>query len=214
MGTAITRYLTDQRRTQARDEIIGELRKKGPAVRVALEAPRLNVTIDPSNPSMGSAGAPVTLIEFSDYQCPYCQRVEPTLKRVLATYKDKVRFVWKDFPLTQIHPQAFKAGEAAHCAGDQGKYWELHDVLFGKQAELQPDDLKRHALTLGLDADMFNKCLDSSKYAERVRDGVAEGGQLGVNSTPTIFINGRRLSGAQPYEVFAQMIDEELSKAR
>jgi len=212
MGSAITRYLTDQRRTQARDEIIGELRKKGPAVRVALEAPRMNVTIDPSNPSVGSASAPVTLIEFSDYQCPYCQRVEPTLKRVLATYKDKVRFVWKDFPLTQIHPQAFKAGEAAHCAGDQGKYWELHDVLFSKQSELQPDDLKRHALTLGLNADTFNQCLDSSKHAERVRDGVSEGGQLGVNSTPTIFVNGRRLSGAQPYEVFAQMIDEELAK--
>jgi protein-disulfide isomerase len=213
MAPAITRYLTDQRRTQARDALIGELRKKGPAVRVALAAPRMNVAISPSNPTWGNANAPVTLIEFSDYQCPFCQRVEPTLKRLRATYgDDKIRFVWKDFPLTQIHPQAFKAGEAAHCAGDQGKYWELHDVLFNKQSELQVDDLKRHALELGLNTDAFNQCLDSSKYGERVRDGLAEGNQLGVNSTPTVFINGRRLSGAQPYEVFAAVIDEELSR--
>jgi len=212
MAPAITRYLTDQRRAQAREALIGELRKKGPAIRVSLEAPRMSVAVAATDPSVGSASAPITLIEFSDYQCPYCGRVEPTLKRLRAAYGDKIRFVWKDFPLTQIHPQAFKAGEAAHCAGEQGKYWELHDVLFSKQSELQVDDLKRHALTLGLKADAFNQCLDTSKYGERVRDGVAAGGQLGVNSTPTIFINGRRLSGAQPYEVFAAVIDEELAK--
>jgi len=211
IAPTITRYLTDQRRAQARDAVIDELRTKGPAIRVSLEAPRSNVTVAASNPSVGSASAPITLVEFSDYQCPYCGRVEPTLKRLRAAYGDKIRFVWKDFPLTQIHPQAFKASEAAHCAGDQGKYWDLHDVLFSKQSELQLDDLKRHALTLGLKTDDFNQCLDSGKYAERVRDGVAEGGQLGVNSTPTVFINGRRFSGAQPYEVFAKAIDEELA---
>jgi protein-disulfide isomerase len=211
IAPTITRYLTDQRRAQARDAVIEELRTKGPAIRVSLEAPRSNVTVAASNPSVGSASAPITLVEFSDYQCPYCGRVEPTLKRLRAAYGDKIRFVWKDFPLTQIHPQAFKASEAAHCAGDQGKYWDLHDVLFSKQSELQLDDLKRHALTLGLKTDDFNQCLDSGKYAERVRDGVAEGGQLGVNSTPTVFINGRRFSGAQPYEVFAKAIDEELA---
>ncbi len=198
MAPAINRFLTNQRRTQARETILDELRKKGPAIRVALEAPRLNVAIAASNPTLGRATAPVTLVEFSDYQCPSCQRVEPTLKRLRETYGDRIRFVWKDFPLTRIHPQAFKAGEAAHCAGDQGESWELHDVLFDKQQELQPPDLKRHAAELGLDANAFNQCLDSSKYGERVRDGVSEGGALGVNSTPTIFINGRRLSGAQP----------------
>ena len=212
IAPTITRYLTDQVRAQARTAAISDLRKAGPAIRVSLEAPRLTLAVSPSNPSVGSASAPITLIEFSDYQCPYCGRVEPTLKRLRAAYGDKIRFVWKDFPLTQIHPQAFKAGEAAHCAGDQGKYWELHDVLFNKQSELQLDDLKRHALTLGLNVDAFNQCLDSSKHAERVRDGVAEGGQVGVNSTPTIFINGRRFSGAQPYEVFAAAIDEELAR--
>jgi len=214
MAPAINRFLTDQRRAQAREAILDELRKKGPAIRVALEAPRLNVAIAASNPTLGRATAPVTLVEFSDYQCPYCQRVEPTLKRLREAYGDKIRFVWKDFPLTQIHPQAFKAGEAAHCAGDQGKYWELHDVLFNKQQELQPPDLKRHAAELGLDANAFNQCLDSSKHGARVRDGVSEGGALGVNSTPTIFINGRRLSGAQPYEAFTAIIDEELARAK
>jgi protein-disulfide isomerase len=212
MSPAINRFLTDSRRSSARDEIVSELRKKGPAVRVALEAPRINVAISADNPSVGSSSAPITLIEFSDYQCPYCGRVEPTLKRIRATYGDKIRFVWKDFPLTQIHPLAFKAGEAAHCAGDQGKYWELHDLLFSKQTELQIDDLKRHALAAGLNSGSFNQCLDSSKYGERVRDGISEGTALGVNSTPTIFINGRRLSGAQPYEAFAAVIDEELAK--
>jgi len=212
IAPTITRYLTDQVRAQARTAAISDLRKAGPAIRVSLDVPRLTLAVSPSNPSVGSASAPITLIEFSDYQCPYCGRVEPTLKRLRAAYGDKIRFVWKDFPLTQIHPQAFKAGEAAHCAGDQGKYWELHDVLFNKQSELQLDDLKRHALTLGLNVDAFNQCLDSSKHAERVRDGVAEGGQVGVNSTPTIFINGRRFSGAQPYEVFAAAIDEELAR--
>src|SRR5687767_11698525 len=214
MSPAITRYLTDQRRAQARETIIGELRKKGPAVRVALDVPRVSVAVAASNPTQGSSSAPVTLIEFSDYQCPFCQRVEPTLKRLRAAYGDKLRIVWKDFPLTQIHPQAFKAGEAAHCAGDQGKFWEYHDRLFANQQALQPADLKKHAADLGLDAAAFGTCLDSSKHGERVRDGVSQGTALGVNSTPTTFINGRRLSGAQPYEVFVAAIDEELSRAK
>jgi protein-disulfide isomerase len=177
------------------------------------DAPRREVTIAATDPSIGRANAPVTLIEFSDFQCPFCQRVEPTLKKVRETYGDKIRIVWKDFPLTQIHPQAFKASEAAHCAGDQGKYWEYHDRLFGNQQALQPDDLKKHAGDLGLNATTFAACLDSSKYGERVRDGVAEGTRLGVNSTPTIYVNGRMLSGAQPYEAFVSVIDEELSRS-
>lgn len=214
MSPAINRYLTDQQRGTARDAIIAELRKAGPAVRISLDVPRATVAITAANPSLGSASAPVTLIEFSDYQCPFCQRVEPTIKKLREAYGSRLRIVWKDFPLTQIHPQAFKAGEAAHCAGDQGKYWELHDVLFANQSALQVPDLKRHAAGLGLNAEAFNACLDSSKYGERVRDGVSEGSGLGVNSTPTIFINGRRLSGAQPYETFAAVIDEELARAK
>ena len=214
MTPAINRYLTDQQRTAARDALIADLRQAGPAVRVALEAPRHTIAVEATDPSLGSASAPVTLVEFSDFQCPFCQRVAPTLKRLRAAYGDKMRIVWKDFPLTQIHPQAFKAGEAAHCAADQGKYWEYHDRLFANQQALEPADLKKHAADLGLDAAAFGACLDGSKYGERVRDGVSQGTQLGVNSTPTVYINGRRLSGAQPYEAFATVIDEELSKTK
>ncbi|HKH72236.1 MAG TPA: thioredoxin domain-containing protein [Vicinamibacterales bacterium] len=214
MAPAINRYLTEQQRVQARQALIADLRKGGPDVRVLIDAPRRDVDIDSTDPSLGRSSAPVTLIEFSDFQCPFCQRVAPTLKKIRDTYGDKVRIVWKDFPLTQIHPQAFKAGEAAHCAGDQGKYWEYHDRLFVNQQQLQPDELKKHAADLGLNATAFNACLDSSKYGERVRDGVAQGTRLGVNSTPTIYINGRMLSGAQPFEMFVSVIDEELSKAK
>jgi protein-disulfide isomerase len=214
MSPAINRFLGDQQRDTARQALIAELKKGGPAIRVSLDAPRSPVTLAATDPALGPASAPVTLVEFSDFQCPFCQRVEPTLKRLRQTYGDKIRIVWKDFPLTQIHPQAFKAGEAGHCAGEQGKYWEYHDRLFANQQALQPADLKKHATDLGLDGAKFGACLDSSKYGERVRDGVSQGTALGVNSTPTIFINGRRLSGAQPYEVFVAAIDEELSRER
>jgi protein-disulfide isomerase len=214
MAPAIRRYLQDQQSESARASLIADLRKSGPDVRVLFDAPRNEIEVSADDPVIGPASAPVTLVEFSDFQCPFCQRVAPTLKQVKDKYGDKVRVVWKDFPLTQIHPQAFKAGEAAHCAADQGKFWEYHDQLFANQQALQPTDLKKHAADLGLDAGAFATCLDTSKYGERVRDGVAEGSRLGVNSTPTIYINGRVLSGAQPYETFVSVIDEELSKAK
>ena len=211
MAPAINRYLAEQQEATARQAVIAELRKGGPPLRVMLAPPRFEVSIAATDPSLGAASAPVTLIEFSDFECPFCQRVAPTLKQVRQAYGDKVRIVWKDFPLTQIHPNAFKAGEAGHCAAEQGKFWELHDRLFGNQQALMVDALKGHASTLGLDTAKFNACLDGSKYAERVRDGIAQGTRLGVNSTPTIYINGRLVSGAQPYEVIAGIIDEELS---
>ena len=214
MAPAIRRYLQDQQGDAARASLIADLRKAGPEVRMLFDAPRHTIEVTADDPSIGPASAPVTLVEFSDFQCPFCQRVAPTLKQVKQKYGDKVRLVWKDFPLTQIHPQAFKAGEAAHCAAEQGKFWEYHDRLFANQQLLEPNDLKQHAADLGLEPKAFNSCLDTSKYGERVRDGVAEGSRLGVNSTPMIYINGRALSGAQPYEVFAGVIDEELSKSK
>jgi protein-disulfide isomerase len=124
-----------------------------------------------------------------------------------------VRLIWKDFPLTSIHPNAFKASEAAHCAGDQGKYWEMHDRIFANQQALDVAALKKSAADLGLDADKFATCLDAGKYADKVRAGMQEGTALGVGSTPTVFINGRLLTGAQPYEAFRQIIDDELQRA-
>lgn len=212
MKPLIRDFLEQQHRAEARQQLVTELRKNGPPVRVLLAAPRVEVAIAPTDPVKGKANARVTIVEFSDFQCPYCQRVLPTLRRVEEAYGDQVRVVWKDFPLTQVHPQAFKAAEAAHCAEDQGKFWAYHDRLFADQQALQPEALKASAASLGLDTKQFEACLDSSKYAERVRAGQAEGSRVGVRSTPTFFINGREVGGAQPYEVFATIIDEELAK--
>jgi protein-disulfide isomerase len=208
----IHRFLEEQYRSTARQALVAELMKKGPAVRVLLEAPRHTVTVEPGDPSRGSRSAPVTVVEFSDFQCPYCLRASPTLRKLQQDYGDKVRLVWKDFPLTQIHPQAFKAAEAAHCAGEQEKFWEFHDRLFANQQALNVADLQRYARELSLDSARFDACLTSSKYAERVRDGVAQGTTLGVNSTPTIYINGRMFAGAYPYEELAAVVEEELKK--
>jgi protein-disulfide isomerase len=132
---------------------------------------------------------------------------------VREIYGDRVKFVWKDFPLTSIHPQAVKASEAAHCAGDQGKYWEYHDVLFTNQRALQVEQLKKYAADLRLDTNAFNLCLDEGKHAKRVQTGLEEATKLGLSSTPSIFINGRLLLGAQPLEAFQSIIDEELERA-
>jgi len=214
MAPHITRFLSEQRRAEARQAWLAELRTSGPDVRIMIEPPRHDVKLAATDPSAGPASAPVTIVEFSDFQCPFCRQVVPTLKRIRETYGDKVRLVWKDFPLTQIHPQAFKAGEAGHCAAEQGKFWEYHDRLFANQQAMQITDLKKYAADLGLDAATFNECLDSSKHGDRVREGVAQGSRLGVNSTPTMYINGRLVSGAQPYDVIAAVVDEELSRSR
>ena len=214
MAPVINRYLQEQQRNTARSALVAELRKAAPPVMVSFEPPRHPIALVESDPALGPSSAPVTVVEFSDFQCPFCQRVAPTLKKLRETYGDKVRVVWKDFPLTQIHPEAFKAGEAAHCAGEQGKYWEYHDRLFANQQALQPDSLKKYAADLGLDAAKFNACLDTSKYGDRVREGVVQGSRLGVSSTPTLYINGRLLSGAHPYETFVRIIDEELARAK
>jgi len=208
----ITRFLTEQKREDARRALVAELRKRGTTVRVSLEPPRYNVAVAPADPSYGNAKAAITIVEFSDFQCPYCLRAMPTLRRIQQTYGDRVRVVWKDFPLTRIHPQATKAAEAAHCAEEQDKFWPYHDRLFANQDKLMVDDLKKHAQDLSLDAARFNACLDSEKYASRVKEGLDAGTKLGVSSTPTLFVNGRVLPGAYPYEEIAAVIDEELQR--
>ena len=212
MGPAIQRYLEDEAQSTAKQELIAELKKSGPAINVVMDAPRTTITVNADDPSEGKVDAPVTVVEFSDFQCPFCLRVMPTLKQLRSKYGDKVRVVWKDFPLTQIHPQAFLAAQAGNCAREQGKFWEYHDKLFGNQSALQADALKRYAADVGLDTAKFNQCLDSSKYEARVQDALGNGGRLGVSSTPTIFVNGRMINGAQPIEVFQSVIDDELTR--
>jgi protein-disulfide isomerase len=212
MSPAIQQYLQDQQQTLAKQDLIAELRKAGPPIRVMMDAPRASVAVSGDDPSQGGASAPVTVVEYSDFQCPFCGRVMPTLKQLRAKYGDRIRLVWKDFPLTQIHPQAFVAAQAGNCAREQGKFWEYHDRLFGNQQALQPEFLKKYAAETGLDTTKFNECLDSSKYEARVQEALGAGTRLGITSTPTVYVNGRMINGAQPIEVFQAVIDDELAR--
>lgn len=211
IGPQIREFLVSQRVQQARAQLVTELKAKGASVKVMLDPPRYTVATTAADPVRGVASAPITIIEFSDYQCPFCARVNPTLEMVRQTYGDKVKIVFKDFPLPN-HPQAPKASEAAHCAGEQGKYWEMHDQMFANQRALNVPELKQYAAGLGMDAAKFDQCLDSGKHAGLVASGLAQGEKMGVNSTPTLYINGRPLIGAQPFEAFKQVIDEELAR--
>jgi protein-disulfide isomerase len=164
-------------------------------------------------PSKGPANAAVTIVEFSDFECPYCGGFYPTLKAIEKNYKDKIRIVYRQFPLTSIHPHALKAAEASLCANDQGQFWQMHDAMFTDQANLEVPDLKEKAAKLSMNTGTFNTCLDSSKYATIIKNEILEGAKVGVNGTPSVFINGRFLSGDQPYDDLAKMIDDELSRA-
>jgi protein-disulfide isomerase len=160
----------------------------------------------------GAANAPVTIVEFSDFECPYCGGLFPTLKEVEKNYKDQVRIVYRQFPLTQIHPNAQKAAEASLCANEQDKFWQMHDAMFGDQAALGVDALKQKAAKLSLDTEKFNACLDGSKFAPAIRADIAEGSRLGVSGTPAFFVNGRFYSGNQPYEEIKKVIEDELQR--
>ena len=208
---SITKFIAGNRDAQNLAIMVGELKAAGPAVSIALDPPRYEVATAAHDPSRGPANAPITIVEFSEYQCPFCARVTPTLKAIEQKYAGKVRLVFKDFPL-QNHQQAPKAAEAAHCAGDQGKYWELHDRLFANQQLLQVPELKKHAAAVGLDQAAFDQCLDSGKHTENVQADIEQGSQMGVGSTPTLYINGRLVTGAQPLAVFENIIDEELAR--
>jgi protein-disulfide isomerase len=177
-------------------------------------APSFADLVPGSHPARGPIDAVVTIIEFSDFQCSYCKRyVDQTLPLILATYGDRVRYVFRDFPLGDLHPQAFQAAEAAQCANEQGKFWEYHDILFQNQEALDIPSLKAFAARLDLDQAAFDACLDSGKYGQAIQDDLAEAAQHGIDGTPTFLINGRVLVGAKPFATFQKMIDEELAKA-
>jgi len=175
-------------------------------------------------PVLGRPDAPVTLVEFSDYQCPFCQRFySSTLSVIKRDYIDtgKVRYVFRDYPLDRIHPQARKAAVAAHCAGDQGKYWEMHDLLFQNQQALDLPQLSDYARRLGLDGATFDACLGSDKHAARINKDVADGTAAGVQGTPEFVVaktspgdsvEGMPVRGAQPLDVFRQLIDQLLAQ--
>jgi protein-disulfide isomerase len=203
----IRAYLTQQRMEVVRDQFLGTLRQKT-AVHISLEPPRQTIAAGTS-PARGPANAPIEIVEFSDFQCPFCSRAYPTVDQVLKTYGDRIRFVYRHYPLPS-HPNARPAAEASACAAEQGKFWPYYDRLFATQSHLADADLKQDAADLGLDAAKFNSCVDSHKYKTLVDTDQREGEEAGVNGTPAFFINGRLISGAQPFEVFKKVIEEEL----
>ena len=170
------------------------------------------VNID-DDPFLGSANAPVVIVEFSDFQCPFCSRFHTdTFQPLLDQYGNDIQFVYRDFPIASIHPQAQEAAEASECADEQGAYWEYHDKLFTNQTALASSDLLTYASELELDVDAFTECLETGRFRDEVLDDMNEGRSYGVTGTPTFFINGVRLVGAQPLEAFQSIIDEELAK--
>jgi protein-disulfide isomerase len=194
---------------KAREQYLDSLRQKA-EVAVYLRPPKTEVSFDPSR-LRGNPKAPVTIVEFSDFECPFCTRVQPTLKEVLAKYEGRVRLSYRDFPLREMHPKALSAAEAARCAADQGKFWEYHDALFADRSKLDSANLVDHARVLNLDIKSFESCLSSGKYKAKVEQDAQEGGKAGVSGTPAFFINGVFLSGAQPLAEFEKIIDAELA---
>jgi protein-disulfide isomerase len=207
----IKAYLQQQKDQNARNLYFADLKTKY-KVETFLSEPRAEIATD-GHPAKGPADAPVTIVEFSDFQCPFCKQVVPTLEQITQKYGDKVRLVFRQFPLTSIHPFAQKAAEAALCANEQGKFWQMHDAMFGDQTKLEVAALKTTAAGLGVDKAKFDECLDSGRFAARVKDDEKAGALVGVSGTPAIFINGRSYSGAQPFDVLSGVIDEELAKA-
>jgi protein-disulfide isomerase len=171
-----------------------------------------NVSVD-DDPFIGPEDAPVTIVEFSDFQCPFCARFQQqTFAALREKYGDDIRIVFRDFPLNSIHPDAAKASEAAECADDQDKFWELHDAMFQSQAitGVGLPAVTSMAESLDLDMEEFQECIDSGKYADEIAKDLQDGTSYGVTGTPTFFINGVRLVGAVPIEQFSAIIDQEL----
>lgn len=208
IAAQIKSYLEQQGQQKARQEFFNKLEDKY-KVEKKLEPVRIEVAA--TGPAKGPANAPVTIVEFSDFQCPFCSRLTPTLKQIEEKYGDKIRVVFRQYPLP-FHQNAQKAAEASLCAADQNKFWEMHDAMFANQQALAVEQLKAKAAELGLNADQFNSCLDSSKHAATIQADMKDGSAAGVNGTPAMFINGRFISGAVPLEQITSVIDDELRR--
>jgi protein-disulfide isomerase len=200
--------IMDRRRDKARKAYVESLRKQENA-QVILDSPSAKVATTGA-PSLGPANAPVKIIEFADYQCPYCKQVHPDLQRLREEFPQQTVLVYEDFPLP-MHPFAEKAAEASHCAEDQGKFWEYHDGLFQHNGPLDAEALKGIARSLNLDQAKFTQCLDSGKEAPTVAKGLAEGKKLGLTGTPTFFINGHMAAGATKYDALKELVTHQLS---
>ncbi len=197
---------------QARQDYYKRLREQA-AVSIFLQKPKVEVAYDPAR-LRGNPKAPVVIVEFSDFQCPYCRSVQPTLKNLLAKYEGRVSLSYRDLPLREIHPQAQMAAEASRCAGEQGKFWESHDLLFENQNKLNREGLVEQGRNLKLDEKQFDSCLSSGKYKAQIEQDRQLGLKAGVSGTPGFIINGNLLSGNLPQDSFEKTIEAELAAAK
>lgn len=203
----VLQHIREQRLAKAKAAYVKSLREQA-GVLVTFAPPVADVNSG-DGPVHGPKNAPVRLVEFADFQCPYCQQVHPEIKKLLEHFGDQVSFSYRDYPLP-MHPQAPKAAEAARCAGAQGKFWEFHDALFADK-KLAPADLKEEARKLSLDTAVFDKCLDSGEQAAAVEKDASKAQHLGVTGTPTFFINGHQFTGPAKYDTFVDAINKELA---
>ena len=209
----IRRSLNRRRGSERYQSVLRELREKS-GVQIYLEETEpLRIDVSPDDDAYkGPMDAPVTIIEFSDFQCPFCKQFQQVVTRLLEAYPTQVRLVYRDFPLPS-HPNAFQAAEAAECAKEQGKFWEYHDLLFENNTELDKESLKLYATQLGLESGGFDNCLELGRYSSEVRMDRQDGLVAGVESTPTVFVNGIALRGTLPFEAYRSYVERELKKA-
>ena len=203
--------LTERARSAKAESFTSKLREKA-TLTVSLDPPRTAVIVPAEAPTLGPKDAKVTIVAFSDFQCPYCQRAQSVIDEVMKSFGGKVQLVHRDFPL-EGHSQAMVAARAARCAGEQGRFWEYHHSLMMVRGDLSEVDLRQRASGLKLDLAPFAACLGSERHDASIRDGLEAGLKLGVNSTPTFFINGQMLVGAKPFEAFKDAIEAELKRA-
>jgi protein-disulfide isomerase len=209
LAPAIERSLREHRLAERAAQFRDELKVKT-GVKVTLDAPRVAVTVPADAPTLGPASAPVTIVEYLDYQCPYCHRAQGVVDEVLNRYPGKVRFVHRDFLLGK--PRSLPAARAARCAGEQGKFWEYHRGLLLSSGDMSDEDLRTRATAMGLDAGKFSACVASDRFDGDIKRSTESGNALGIDATPTFFVNGRRLMGALPVDQFAEVIESELGR--
>ena len=197
---------------QTRQDYYKRLREQA-GVSIFLQKPKVEVAYDPAR-LRGNPKAPVVIVEFSDFQCPYCRSVQPTFKNLLAKYEGRVSLSYRDLPLRDIHPQAQMAAEASRCAGEQGKFWEYHDLLFENPNKLNREGLVEQVRSLKLDEKQFDSCLSSGKYKAQVEQDRQLGLRAGLTGTPGFFINGNMLSGNLPQDSFEKVIQSELADSK
>ncbi|HEX5691292.1 MAG TPA: thioredoxin domain-containing protein, partial [Roseiflexaceae bacterium] len=211
----IRAHLKDQAAQARRAALVAKLRGQS-TVAIHLQAPpvyRATLNLDGA-PSKGAVDAPVILVKFEDFHCPFCKEVQRTLGEIAARYGERVRIVHKDYPIDALHPQARLSHVAARCAHEQGRFWAYHDAIYAAAPKASPEDLKGFARRAGVELGRFEACMSSGKYAAAIETDIAEGAKAGVTGTPAFFINGRLIGGAQPLEQFVRVIDEELGQRR